>query len=218
MRVLLHRGFLKLVTLKNEQGQADAIVPATKCVELACTLVETITSTMHTGSSGVLQAASFAAIGYLWNATITLFLYLLSHRASDTLQLKTSHRATAITLVEAAIPYFARYASVLPFADVAAKKSRRLLDKATARSVTGHADATMDHPDTNSFVVSPEDPNELLETFMMLDAPLSGIDGTNFVDSFDTGLHYDFLHQYSDISGWNPEDGESYTFFDQQES
>lgn len=214
MRILLHRGFLKLVTLKHNQDQTDAINPAAKCVELACSCVEIITTSMNAGSSGILQAAFFGAIGYLWNATISLFLYLLSPRACEAVHPRGLDTAAVTNLVEAAIQFFSSHANILPFADVAAKKSRRLLDKAVARMATAtdtaRANDTVDNANSNI-----EDPNELLETFMILDAPLSAIDGTTIGDSFDGGLQYDLLHQQFDMSGWNDEDGESYTFFDQ---
>lgn len=203
MRILLHRGFLKLVTLNKEQGLSDAIAPATKCVRLACELIETITASMNTGGSGTLQAAVFSALGYLWNATITILLYLLSQRAHKHLSLGHDYPRTASGLVESAAHFFTHYQVIVPFAEAAARKSKRFLEKVAART-----DQPPSHAFEQSNDVPFEDPNELFETFLMLDAPLSSI--TSNAADMDP-QQYDLLQQHFDMPEWTNE-GESYSF------
>lgn len=210
MRLLLHRGFLKLVTLNNGQGLQEAGIPATRCIQLAFELIEVITQTMSTGSSGTLQAALFSALGYLWNATITLFLYMSSDRAQRHLNLGHEHSQKASNLVESACQFFIQYQTIVPFAEAAASKSRRFLEKMVSRATDARHPGRSESTSSRSEDVQLEDPNELFEKFFTLDTPLSGIAGP-VGQSFDPAEQYYFRSQQFNASTWN-EDGESYTF------
>lgn len=210
MRLLLHRGFLKLTTLNNGEGLQEAAIPATRCIQLAFELIEVISQTMSPGSSGTLQAALFSALGYLWNATITLFLYMSSERSQRHLDLGHDHSQTASNLIESASQFFTQYQTAVPFAKAAANKSRRFLEKLTSRSTDARHPGQSDSIRDRSEDVQLEDPNELFEKFFTLDTPPSGFTGP-VGQSFDPAEQYYFRSQQLNASTWN-DDGESYTY------
>lgn len=204
MRILLHRGFLRLVTLDKKQGLSDAIAPASKCVKLVCDLIETITYSMNTGGSGTLQAALFSALGYLWNATITLMLYLLSQKALQHLPHDLMYPYDGAELLQSTISFFSQYRSVVPFADAAATKTQRFLDKIKARTTPNMSENATNPQDQAGGEMHFDGSNELLETFFMLDAPLTGI--ANMPDQdFELMHEYDAIHSQFNMwpdRGW----------------
>jgi hypothetical protein len=138
LRILLFRAFLNLVVQKREKKMEISnmsIAAASKCVEMSMSLVQVTISSINPGSSGTLQAALFHAIGYLWNATLTLLLYVRSDSAQEILASCTPERSKVTEAIEAAAEFFATYRLALPFAGMATEKVQRLLRKIKA----GHA-------------------------------------------------------------------------------
>ncbi|KPI42295.1 Transcriptional activator protein acu-15 [Cyphellophora attinorum] len=190
MRILYHRGFLKLVTLNKEQVPIEATVPATKCVHLACELIETITASVNRGGSGILQAAVFGVLGYLWNATITLLLYALSERAIRQLDLGSEFSDTEMS----------------GFAGGAAQRARRLLERFKAQKAAQQSDQRRTLRDVPSAGA-----DDVLESFGMLDHLLSGF-SPGSERAFDATRQYDFQSSEYDVESWINDNNESYSF------
>lgn len=128
IRILLYRAFLKLLVQKGRRQEDinnDVLKPASKCVDLARTLVQ-ITTSIDFERSGTLQAALFHANTYLWNATISLLLYITDKHAPGRLP---RDRADIIAHVNLAIRFFSAHQDRIPFARVAEQKSKGLLAK-----------------------------------------------------------------------------------------
>jgi hypothetical protein len=207
MRILYHRGFLKLVTLDKEQVPAEATIPATKCVHLACELIETITASMNRGGSGILQAAVFSVLGYLWNATITLLLYALSERAIRHLDLGFEFPENVAHLLDSAVWFFTQHQEISAFAGGAAQRSRRLLERFKAQK----AALQLDQQSKNMQDASLGDADEALEPFGMLDHLLSGF-SPGSERAFDATRQYDFQSSEYDVESWINDNNESYSF------
>ena len=176
----MYRAFLNLVVQKREKQievKEESITAAAKCIDLAMSLIQVTTSAINPGSSGTLQAALFHAMGYLWNATLTLLLYVRSDPAQEVLSASTPQNGKTLDTIDSAAAFFATHQQALPFARVAAEKIRRLLKKAAPSYLFS------DTPSTSAdvyaaFVVPPnlESPDQLLDFIPGFDAPTFNFD------------------------------------------
>lgn len=132
IRILLHRAFLNLTILRTKKGREsnqELISAAASCVKMAVSFVTITTESIHTSSSGIIQAALFHVIGYLWNATMTLLLYAKNRSIHAVLSEKGVQYQDAIAQIELAIGFFAIHQDGSSTAQTAALKITRLVGK-----------------------------------------------------------------------------------------
>lgn len=148
MRILLYRAFLNFVVQKKEAGKVipeELLAAAARCIAMAISLIETTTTCINPGSSGTLQAALLPSAGYLWNATITLLLYVTSQAVRDTLPETAPDRATVISTIQTAIAFLTVHQNALSSAPESIKKGQTLLNKAMASFTMAQREG--DNPD-----------------------------------------------------------------------
>jgi hypothetical protein len=132
IRILLHRAFLNLTILRTKKGREireELVSAAASCVKMALLLVGITTESIHIGSSGIIQAALFHVIGYLWNATMTLLLYAKNRSIHAVLSEKGVQYEEAIAQIELATAFFAIHQDGSSTAQTAALKITRLIGK-----------------------------------------------------------------------------------------
>lgn len=132
IRILLHRAFLNLTILrikKKKAVQDDLLSVAASCVKMALSFTRTTTESIHVSSSGIIQAALFHVIGYLWNATMTLLLYAKNRLIHAALSEKGIRHQETITHVQLAIGFFDAHKHGSSTARSAASRIARLVDK-----------------------------------------------------------------------------------------
>lgn len=221
LRILLYRAFLNLVVQKREKQievKEEAVIAASKCIEMAMTLVQVTTSSINPGSSGTLQAVVFHAMGYLWNAALTLLLYVRSEAAQEILSPTTPDRGKIVENIEASATFFAIHQQALPFAQVAAGKIRRLLKKVTAGFAISDTPSTTTDIHAGFTVPNLESPDRILNFVPGFDVPSFDIPRFNFDMGFAETPHpddtIDVSEQHTSRSGpqWIPE-GEGYYFY-----
>lgn len=128
MRHLLYRAFLNLVVHKGRRRETiseDLLTLAVTCIHLALDITRLTVSSIHVGSrvSGTLQGVFFHALGYQWNATVTLMLYANSRVVQEVLRPKLrGDFDVVLSEIQAAETLFRQYADVIPFAGTAAQK------------------------------------------------------------------------------------------------
>jgi hypothetical protein len=169
-----------------------------------------ITKSMNTGGSGVLQAAIFSALGYLWNSTITLLVYLLSERAVQDLALGSDFSRNALDLLESAVTFFSRH-QCNSFAEVAATKLKQFLNKFTAQPVQPLLESTFDQQLQSMQDISFDGPDEMFDSFNMLDDLLNGFDQGD-QDASEASWRQEWHHTQYDVSSWVNDNNESYNF------
>ncbi len=219
LRILLYRAFLNLVVQKREKQlevDDESLPAASKCIEMAMTLAQLIMVSINPGSSGTLQAALFHAMGCLWNATLTLLLYVRSESAQELLAATTPERTKIIDSIDAAALFFMEHQQALPFARTAAGKIQRLLKRVTS-SYTGNTPSTTTDVDAGFTVSNFESPNQILNFMQGFD--VQGFD----VPQFNFGLPFPEVSSQGDIldpdyrqlarpaAEWTPE-GEGFYF------
>lgn len=221
LRILLYRAFLNLVVQKREKQievKEEAVIAASKCIEMAMSLIQLIISSINPGSSGTLQAAVFHAMGYLWNATLTLLLYVRSEAAQEILSPAAPDRGKIVENIEAGATFFATHQQALPFAQVAAEKIRRLLKKVTAGYAINDTPST--NPDIHAGFTVPnlESPDRILNFVPGFDVPSFDIPRFNFDIGFaetprpDSTINESEQHAHHSGPQWIPE-GEGYYFY-----
>ncbi|KAK5061127.1 hypothetical protein LTR84_007669 [Exophiala bonariae] len=132
IRILLYRAFLNLTILrvkKRKEVRDELVSVAATCVQLALSFVKTTTESVHVTSSGIIQAALFHVIGYLWNATITLLLYAKNKSAHAMLSEKGIHYEDTMKHVKLAMDFFDVHKYGSSTAQSAVLKTARLIDK-----------------------------------------------------------------------------------------
>ena len=132
IRILLHRAFLNLTILRTKKGrtaQQELVLAAASCVKMALSFVAITTESIHISSSGIIQAAIFHVIGYLWNATMTLLLYAKNRSIHAVLCEKGVQYQEVIARIELAIGFFTVHQEGSSTANTAALKITRLVSK-----------------------------------------------------------------------------------------
>lgn len=132
IRILLHRAFLNLTILRTKKGKEirqELVSAAASCVKMALLLVSITTDSIHISSSGIIQAALFHVIGYLWNATMTLLLYVKNRSIHAVLSEKGVQYQEVIAQIELATAFFAIHQDGSSTAQTAALKIARLVGK-----------------------------------------------------------------------------------------
>jgi hypothetical protein len=220
LRILLYRAFLNLVVQKREKQMEvkdESILAASKCIEMAMSLVQLTTSSINPGSSGTLQAALFHAMGYLWNGTLTLLLYVRSDSAQGILAASTPDRSKIIDMIESAAAFFATHREALPFARVAAEKLRRLLRKVTVGYVAGDTPSTTTDIHAAYTVPNLDSPDQILNFVPAFDVPGFDVPRFNFDMTFsETPPQGDVLGLTTQLNRnsphWTPE-GEGFYYY-----
>ena len=132
MRHLLYRAFLNLVVQKSKRREPitdDLLNLAATCTQLAIELTRLTVSSIHVGCSisGTLQGIFYHALGYQWNAAVTLVLYAISLSAQEKLSPKLGSIDVVKDEIRSAVELFKYYGDAIPFAKTAAQKIEALL-------------------------------------------------------------------------------------------
>ncbi|KIW22753.1 uncharacterized protein PV07_11019 [Cladophialophora immunda] len=187
LRILLYRAFLNLVVQKREKQmevKEESVVAAARCIEMAMSLIHVTTTSINVGSSGTLQAALFHTMGYLWNATLALLLYVRSESTHDLLAATIPDRGKIIDTIESAAVFFTRHQEALPFARVASEKIRRLLKKVATGYVSSDTPSTSTDIHAGFAVPNLESPDRILNFVPGFDVPAFDIPRFNFETAF----------------------------------
>jgi hypothetical protein len=219
LRILLFRAFLNLVVQKREKRMEvkdQSVLAAARCVDIAMSLVQVTVSSMNPGSSGTLQAALFHTLGYLWNATVTLLLYVRSDSVQDALAASAPDRAKVIDSIDSAAAFFEIHQQALPFAKVAAGKIRRLLRKVTSGVTTNDTPSTSTDIHAGFTVPDLESPDQMLNFIPNFEVPSFDNSQFHFEMPFSEGLPQDVLDPETlsrpTHAHWTPE-GEGLYFY-----
>jgi hypothetical protein len=143
---LLYRAFLNLVVKKREKHLSvndAAVAPAAKCIQLAMELINFNVLSMPLDISGVLEAAVFHAMNYLWNAALTLLLYIKSTATQEALAPSVPEQRHIVDAAEQAAAFFTQR-DTSPVAMTAAEKIRRLLKRMSLDYVLNDSSTTTD--------------------------------------------------------------------------
>ncbi|KEF62778.1 uncharacterized protein A1O9_00751 [Exophiala aquamarina CBS 119918] len=172
IRILLHRAFLNLTILRTKKGRdsrQELISAAASCVKMALSFVTITTESIHISSSGIIQAALFHVIGYLWNATMTLLLYAKNRSIHAVLSEKGVQYQEVVARIELAIEFFATHQDGSSTAQTAARKITLLVGK-LQDSQRGSQSLS---PETSTFMAAPglESPDQPLEFLSELNDP-----------------------------------------------
>jgi hypothetical protein len=144
-------------------------------------LVNLTVLSMPPDISGVLEAALFHAMNYLWNATLTLLLYIKSTAAQEVLEASVPEQRQIVDAAEHAATFFTQR-DTSPVAVTAAEKIRRLLKRMSLDYVLNDSSTTADiHAGFD--VPNLQSPDQLL----------------NFIPGFDPST-FDFSHYNYDVN------------------
>ncbi|KIW83181.1 hypothetical protein Z517_02426 [Fonsecaea pedrosoi CBS 271.37] len=220
LRILLYRAFLNLVVQKREKQMKvsdESVVAAAKCIEMAMSLINVTTTSINAGSSGTLQAALFHTMGYLWNATLTLLLYVRSESTHDLLAATIPDRSKINDNIESAAVFFTRHQEALPFARVASEKIHRLLKKVATGYVSSDTPSTSTDIHAGFAVPDLESPDRILNFVPGFDVPTFDIPRFNFEMAFSDAPPQDDLPGNHANAHWSPE-GEGFYFYGSPEA
>lgn len=172
IRILLHRAFLNLTILRIKKGKEvreELISVAAVCVKMAILFIRTTTESIHVTTSGIIQAALFHVIGYLWNATMTLVLYAKNMSIHAVLGEKGIDYQETIAHIRLAIGFFSAHQYASSTAQSAVLKIMRLMDRLQDNQ---HGPQSVSPQTTNDIGISMFDsPDQPLDFLSQLSDP-----------------------------------------------
>lgn len=126
LRLLLYRPSLASMTRRRNLSVPSLTAledPMDQCIDIATELVESIT-TSHVDGDDIMRASVFHMTYFLWNATLSLILYLVGNSLRPDSQ---PPRQEARQSISEALKFFARFEKSVIIARAAAQKSHRLM-------------------------------------------------------------------------------------------
>lgn len=112
----------------KSEGIEELQRPAINCIQLALETTKLVVSSVHTAAhvSGTLQAILPHAVGYLWNALVTMLLVVSSSEAQVRLEPAVRMQGV-LDAIDSALVMLKTYESTIPFARTAVRKSESML-------------------------------------------------------------------------------------------
>jgi hypothetical protein len=122
---------------RNVNVSADVSALAAQCINLAVDLIQLATTSININSSAILQASFFHTVGYLWNAIVTLILYVTNDSTHRVLKGRTADRQNAVTQIQKALLFFKTHQDCFPFLRLASQTAERLMKTSLSDTAAG---------------------------------------------------------------------------------